>query len=346
MHACSCVGLAGHAWLKWLKRRRYSGTSESTIKKIWLFYAVQLHNKDMATNLNLIRTFMLVAEGASFRTASESAHRSPSAVSAQIRQLEEQLGVQLLHRTTRSVKLTSSGRMLLEASRKGFREIEAGLREIRETVDLQRGQVFLASSLVIAATKIPPLLEIFERDYPTVQVLVREQTPDSVAQSVLNGDVDFGISPMMEGFDIDFEPVMQEGIWALVPRRLYSRDTETIELKELCRMPVLLLSHATALRRLLDAATERQGLRLEPKHECAQAQTLIAMANVQLGAAILPASIIPDRTSRTVRALRIVSPSLKRQIGLITARGHELSPAAARLAQLVRDKIDNVGHRR
>jgi len=309
-------------------------------------YAAKLHNQMMATNFNLIRTFVLVAESASFKWASENSHRSPSAVSAQIRQLEDQLGVQLLRRTTRSVEVTTAGRVLLEASQKGFRELEAGLREIRETVDLRKGRVSLASSLVIAATKLPPLLQMFERDYPTVQVMVREQTPDNIARSVLNHDVDFGISPMIEGFDVAFEPVTQESIWALVPRNLYPKDGDTIELRQLARLPVLLLSNATALRKLLDSATERLGLHLEPKHECAQAQTLIAMANVQLGAAILPSSGIPERPSGAVRALRIVSPSLKRKIGLITNRGQVLSPAAARLAQLVRDKIDAIGPRR
>lgn len=300
----------------------------------------------MATNFNLIRTFMLVAEGASFRWASENSHRSPSAVSAQIRQLEAQLGVQLFHRTTRSVRLTTAGSVLLEASQKGFREVEAGLREIRETVDLRKGRVLLASSLLIAATKLPPLLQMFERDYPTVQVEVREQVPDEVARSVLNHDVDFGIGPMVEGSAVAFEAVSDEAIWALVPRKLHARDGDTITLRQLAQLPVLLLSQATALRKLLDSATERLGLHLAPKHECAQVQTLVAMANVQLGAAVLPVSGIPERLARTVRALRIVSPSLSRKIGLITNRGDLLSPAAARLAQLVRDSIDTVGPRR
>ena len=68
-------------------------------------------------NLKLLQTFLMVGEYASFRIAAEKSFRSQSAVSAQIRQLEEQLGVPLFHRTTRSVRLTEEGHQLLEIGR-------------------------------------------------------------------------------------------------------------------------------------------------------------------------------------------------------------------------------------
>jgi DNA-binding transcriptional LysR family regulator len=77
-------------------------------------------------NLRLLQTFMLVAEHQSFREAAEQTHRSQSAVSTQIKQLEEQLAIKLLHRTTRSVKLTPEGAELFAGIKRGMHEIGVG----------------------------------------------------------------------------------------------------------------------------------------------------------------------------------------------------------------------------
>lgn len=299
----------------------------------------------MEINFKHLRTFLLVAENSSFRDASDQVHRSQSAVSAQIKQLEEQLGTALFHRTTRRVKLTAAGEQLLQAAQRGLREVEAGVREIQETLDLRSGRVSVASSPIMAATLLPPILAAFETHYPAVRILVRELTPADLYESVLRGDADFGIGPASESSEFDFETILKEDIYALVPRRFMPSDSESIPLKELAPMPVLLLSNATALRSMLDDSAKRCGMTLRPKYECTQAQTLISMANVELGAAILPKSIVPCRPDKRVQALRIVSPVLSRRMGLITVHGRHLSPAASRLAQLIRESIDSDSRR-
>jgi hypothetical protein len=90
------------------------------------------------------------------------------------------------------------------------------------------------------------------------------------------------IGPTSESSDLDVETILKEDIYALVPRRLLASDRDSISLKDLSRMPVLLLSNATALRSILDDAARRCGIIFTPKYECTQTQTLIAMANVEL----------------------------------------------------------------
>jgi DNA-binding transcriptional LysR family regulator len=289
-------------------------------------------------NYRLLHNFLEVAQAASFRDASGKIHRSSSVVSAQIKQLEQQIGARLFHRTTRSVILTHEGEMLRQAARNGFREIEAGLRQLQETLDLRVGRIAVASSPIMAATLLPPMLAEFEAHYPTIRILVRELTPAEIAQSLKSAEADFGIGPQPEGKEFAFEPLLQEDIVALVPKKFKPATTDTIGLRELARIPTLQLSQATALRSVLQHAARKHGIDLTPKYECTQAQTLIAMANEELGAALLPASIIPAKLSKRVQSLRIVQPALKRSIGLITWPHRALSPAAARLAKLIVDE--------
>lgn len=285
-------------------------------------------------NYRLLQNFLQVAQSASFRDASGKIHRSTSVVSAQIKQLEQQIGARLFHRTTRSVSLTPEGTLLLQAARNGFREIESGLRQLQETLDLRVGRIAVASSPIMAATFLPPLLAEFEAHYPTIRILVRELTPAEIAHSLQQGDADFGLGPQPESPAFAFKPLLQDDIVALVPKKFKPSQPDTISLRELSRLPTLQLSQATALRSVLQQAARKHGIELTPKYECTQAQTLIAMAHEELGAAILPASIIPARPDKRVKALRIVQPALKRPVGLITWPQRSLSPAAARLAEL------------
>ena len=290
-------------------------------------------------NLKLLQTFLLVGEHSSFRVAAEKSFRSQSAVSAQIRQLEEQLGVALFHRTTRSVRLTDEGQQLLQCAQRALLEVEAGLRKIQESADIRRGRVSLSCSPTIAETRLARVLAAFEREYPGIEVSVRELTSEALFSSVRNREVDFGIGPVIETSEFHFEPVLDDPLYALVPKRFLTTTKETISLATLTNMPLLVLNAATALRTMLETTMKDRNLTFTTRYEFTQAQTLISMAGAGLGAAILPKVALPQKIDESTYALRIVNPILLRQVAVITSKGQSLSPASIRLVQLLRQLI-------
>ncbi len=290
-------------------------------------------------NLKLLQTFLLVGEHSSFRIAAEKSFRSQSAVSAQIRELEKQLEVSLFHRTTRSVRLTEEGHQLLECAQKALLEVENGLRKIRESTDIRRGRVSLSCSPTIAETRLARVLAAFEKDYPGIEVSVRELTSTNLFDSIRKREVDFGIGPLIETPEFNFETILEDPLYALVPKRFITTSKETISLATLSNMPLLVLNTATALRTMLEATLRERQLTFTTRYEFAQAQTLISMADAGLGAAILPKVALPTRLNPSTYALRIVNPQLVREVSIITARGQSLSPASLRLVQLLRQLI-------
>ncbi|BEU28538.1 LysR family transcriptional regulator [Paraburkholderia sp. 22B1P] len=294
----------------------------------------------LRVNLKLLHTFMLVAELRSFRQAADAAHRSQSAITTQIKQLEEQLGVTLFHRTTRLVKLTEEGEQLLESARRAVNEVALGLRKIQEAVDVRRGRISLSCSTTIASTRLAFILAEFEKDYPGIEVFVRELTTKDLMDSVRKDEVDFGIGAILEAPDLAFEPILTENLYALVPDKFRTESHGTITLEALSRLPLLLLNPATALRSVIEEAAFKRGLTLKQKFQFTQAQTLITMATAGLGVAVLPEVVLPSKKTAGVEALLIVDPPLERQVAIITVRGRTLSPAAARLAQLLRQLIN------
>jgi DNA-binding transcriptional LysR family regulator len=287
-------------------------------------------------NLKLLQTFMLVAEHRSFRVAAEHAHRSQSAVSTQVKQLESQLGISLFHRTTRHVTLTAEGDELYAGARRAMQEIALSLRNVQEALDMRRGKVALACVPTVASTRLPSILSVFEKDYPEVRVSLRElQT--GLNQAVRDGDVDFGVGPVVPGdADLDFDTILDEPLMALVPKSFLRGARKSISLAALTAMPMLVLSTATALQQYVEATMRARSLTFKTKYQCIQAQTQIAMAEAGLGAVILPRSLVLAHRSPKTRPLKIVEPAMSRQIAIITLRGRSLSPAAARLAQLIR----------
>lgn len=291
-------------------------------------------------NLKLLHTFLLVGEHSSFKIAAERSFRSQSAVSAQIRLLEEQLGVALFHRTTRNVRLTSEGEQLMECASRALMEVNSGLRNIRESADFKRGRVALSCSPTVAETRLARVLSAFEREYPNIEVLVQELTSEALFNSIRKHEVDFGIGPKVETSEFHFDPILEDPLYALVPKHFLKWNQDTIPLATVSSMPLLLLNQATALRGMLESITKERNLSLRTRYQFAQAQTLISMANEGLGVAVLPKVTMPKKVSNSVYALRIVNPEIVRQICIITAKGTSLSPASLRLTQLMKQVFE------
>jgi len=290
-------------------------------------------------NLKLLQTFLMVGEYSSFRIAAEKSFRSQSAISAQIRQLEEQLGVPLFHRTTRSVRLTEEGQQLLDCAQRALMEVEQGLRKIRESADIRKGKVSMSCSPTIAETRLARALAAFESEYPGIEVSVRELASEQIFDSVRRREVDFGIGPQIDTSEFQFEPLMDDPFYALVPKRLLDTDKDTVPLSALAEMPLLVLNQATAMRNMIEETMKEKRLRFSLRYEFTQAQTLISMASTGLGAAILPGVALPVKIDASTHALRIVNPTMSRRVAVITARGQSLSPASLRLVELLKELI-------
>jgi DNA-binding transcriptional LysR family regulator len=121
-------------------------------------------------DLNNLNTFLAIADHLSFRVAAAQLGVTSSALSHSIRQLEERLGVRLLHRTTRSVSLTDSGLRLLERLRPGMDQISDALEELKEVRHRPSGRLRIYTQHWAASTVIAPVWQQFLSSYPEVHL--------------------------------------------------------------------------------------------------------------------------------------------------------------------------------
>lgn len=291
-------------------------------------------------NLKALQIFVVVAESCSFRRAAEVLHRSQSAVSTQIKLLEEQIGVTLFHRTTRRVQLTVEGQQLLGHAQRAVASLELGLREIREAANIQVGHISMGCVPSIAATMLPPVLAEFQRKRRNIHLELRELASAQLLEAVLRQDISFGIGPFVDhANDFNFTDITIEPIYALLPKVHWRPRATEITLAELAELPLVLASSSAELRHELDRQVALRGLEINSAFEVIQVQTMLAFAQAGLGVAILPRIMIPTLLDETLQALPITKPTMERRICQITLKGNSLSPAALELTKLLIDRF-------
>ncbi|WP_411035607.1 LysR family transcriptional regulator [Shinella sp. BYT-45] len=290
-------------------------------------------------NLKLIQAFLLVAESNSFKEAADATGRSQSAVSAQIRQLESQIGVQLFHRTTRRVAVTAEGRQLLGHVKRSMAELQSGLKQIRDSVEMRRRRIRFSCSPIIAAHYVPTILATFAQQFPNVEVYVDEVGSAGILEGVRNGTSAFAVGETKGDPGLDCDVFLEDSAYAVIPCHLYSTQGTTITLADVSRLPLVMLNSSTPMRTLVEDAMKKNDMTLGCRYEFTQTETLIRMAEAGIGAAIVPCYTLPIVLKPSVQALRIVEPNIIRRIGIVTPRGEKLSKTAAHLANVVKRVI-------
>ena len=286
----------------------------------------------MRINFKLLGTFLAVADNVSFRKASEQTHLSLPAVSMQIKQLEEQLGVALFQRTTRRVELTPEGEKLMISVRKAMAELDGALMHIQQAADVQHGHLSFACVPTVAGTRLPALMMAFARQYPGISVRVRELTQPGLLEAVRKREVDFAIGPEPEKLgELDFQALFVDDFVALLPAGHPAAAKSSITLRELVKMPLLTLGASQFHLHLLQVL-EQEGLAPELNYEFTHVSTLVAMTEVGLGFGIMPKVAVPRHDA--LRVLKIVRPSMSRTIGIVTIRGNTPSPSAGRFVEM------------
>src|SRR5512137_160669 len=140
-----------------------------------------------------LATFVFVAKLRSFSRAGQKVFRSQSAVSAQIRQLEETYRAKLLDRSAKSVELTPAGEVLLEYAERLLRLRDESVQVVADRGDAIQGPVVFGANEATCLYLLPDMFAEFQRRYPLVQISIYRNFSHKILQRVEEGSVDVGI---------------------------------------------------------------------------------------------------------------------------------------------------------
>ena len=296
----------------------------------------------MSLSLAKVRSFVAIAEARSFRKASETLRLSQPALSMQMHDLEADLGVKLLSRTTRRVELTAEGAFLLAGAMQMLAAFDATVAELRNRSILRTGRVIVGCVSTFAAQILPPILGEFARLYPKVSVTVFDGSAAALYRQLLEREADLGIGPAPTGLrELEFVPLLQDHFVAVFPRRHPLARRPEVTLAELQGLPLLLKVKGSDARTRIAAAFAAHGYQLNPAFEVYQHHTLGGMIEAGLGITLLPASSVALLGNRSFKTARIIEPDITRDTGILRLRGNKPSASAAAFQAFLQDRLSS-----
>ena len=147
----------------------------------------------MNVSLRQLRAFLAVAELESFTAAAERLHLTQAALSGLVKELEQQLGIKLLDRTTRKVELSEVGKEFYPLAERVMQDADNAVQSIMNLKEKRRGVVRIAAPELPACTFVPDSIAAFLRRYPDIDVRLTDTNAAQVVAKVRNGEVDIGV---------------------------------------------------------------------------------------------------------------------------------------------------------
>lgn len=279
-------------------------------------------------NLKHLRAFQAVAHHRHFTRAAEAICISQPALSALIAQLEADLSVTLLNRTTRAVELTPVGRDFFGACTRILAEIDGAIGEARDYARLRKGRLRLAVLPSLTRTLLPEILCAFRDRHPHVIVSVSDLPGDPLVERVASGQVDLGIGYAEPNALLRAEPLLTDRLIAVVRRGALPDEGNGLSWAELATFDVIAMGHGTTVRRVMDEGARRAGVTLRIVLESQQMPTAIAYARAGLGIAILPSTAITPGEAPDLATITITGPSIERHLSILSRNHLPMSPAA------------------
>jgi DNA-binding transcriptional LysR family regulator len=199
--------------------------------------------------LRHLRYFIAVAEELNFSRAAERMHMAQPPLSAAIRQLERDLGVDLFFRTTREVKLTDAGRAFLQGARRTLADAERAAEDAKRAAAGELGQLRIAYSWSTRFETLPALGRAFRESHPDVELLGQEMWNARMPPAFASGSIDIALSLCPEiAAELELAPIRKERLIALLPEAHPLSREEAIPLSALADEEFVLFPREIAPR--------------------------------------------------------------------------------------------------
>ena len=294
----------------------------------------------MNINLRQLRAFVSIGRLGSFTRAAEALHATQPALSAQIRELEEALGVKLFDRSTRSVSLTQAGEDLMPSVDTVLSDLSSVVARARDVAKRNTGRVTVAALPSLAATLMPQVIARMREEHPGIVVVIRDALAERAVALLRADEVDFALtSAPPPDRELSFTPLFADRMVAVLPHGHPLAKAKTMRLAELLDTPLVLMDRDSSVRRIVDGACASIGRLASPAYEAAFMATAIGLVRAGLGATLLPSSASELLAAGDLLIRGLDTPRIERELGIVKQRRRAYSPAAETLVAMLKASV-------
>ena len=273
-----------------------------------------------------------VARYSNFTRAAASLHIAQPALSAQIRNLEHEVGIPLFERTTRRVVVTPAGLAFIAHADRILAEVDAASREMAEYAGGVLGRVRIGAWYTVNP-QLPALLAGFVKTHPNVEITIREENSDVMLDMVRAGELDVALPIMCKGLDltdIDHLVYLEEPFLLAVAPNSPLASRASVAVEELFDTPMITLKPGSAIRYLIEQAFLAAGGSLRVAVETTETSAARAFVSAGIGAALIPQSVA-ELPGPPVTLVALSNPPV-RASALAWSRGRRTAASRAFIA--------------
>ncbi|MGE4238885.1 LysR family transcriptional regulator [Ramlibacter sp.] len=297
------------------------------------------HTLTRRIDLFTLRLFLTIVEEQQIRRAALRENIAPSAATRRVHELEEVAGISLFDRQPNGMVTTPAGEVLARHVRLMFANLDVMGREVAQFTEGVRGHISISSTSAIIVQLLAPRIAEFAREFPLIDIELREEPNVNVVNAVLAGHADIAMFYATSDIDaggLDVVECRTDRLAALVPRGHPLAERTSVTMRDLLDEVVIGIGPTTSLMVQARKAAEALGRQLPEKYRVTTVEAARSLVKAGLGVMVHPDCMLPTADLDRMELLRLDEPWAVRMLCAGTKRGEPVTAAAkAFIAQLV-----------
>ncbi|WP_025915733.1 LysR substrate-binding domain-containing protein [Herminiimonas sp. CN] len=295
--------------------------------------------------LRQLRYFVAIVDHGSLSRAARVLHIAQPALTQQLRQLEDELGAQLLHRSSQGVLSTDAGKTFYEHAQAILKQVEDARSAVNQSLHTPAGTVALGLPQSVSGALALPILTAVRAAYPEIELQLTEELSGNLIEQLKSGRINLAVlfdDGQLGAFAST--PLVEEDMMYITRSdSAFAVAGGSVTLAQVARTPLILPGHQHGVRPRIEQIARSAGLSIEQVIEINSVAILKSAILADLGATILPTAPVLSEIERgTMRAYPISSPAVSRTLTLCGSKKIPLTNAAAAIRQLVLDVTDRL----
>ena len=291
--------------------------------------------------LRQLKYLVSIGEAGTFTAAAKQMYISQSALSQQVKSIEEELGVPLFDRSRNRLQFTQAGELLHQRAKRIVKEVDDAKTAIDELEQLYRGTLKIGVVQTVNAYLMPQVVSSFSSRFPNVRLKIHELSAPQLEEQLHSHELDMGISFRPADYpELAFETMFEEELLFIANRAHPLADKSRIDVKTLDKQKLVLLPEGYCTRRIWDQAAEQAGITPEVQIEMNTIGGLLATLQDNSSAGtILPALTMQMKAAESLTSVNLKNPTPKRTVGIVWRNGGYRSKAALEFARLLGEYV-------
>jgi len=305
---------------------------------------IVIYNAD-SMDVRSLEVFLSVARHLNYTRAGDEVNLSQPSVSVRIKQLEDELGMELFEQLGKKIALTEGGLLLLPHARRVIAAIRDAKHAVEELQGLERGSLRIGASTTPGMYLVPQIIARFKERYPKIEVQLGIKDTRQVEEDIIRNEYDFGfVGGHLAGDDVEVLPWMTDQLVLVVATKHPLARKKSIKAEDLRKEKFIFRKPGSATRATIASHLQKSSLAVETVIEMENPESVKKAVQSGLGIAFISAfAVETELRAKNLVAVRVRDLDIQRELKIVCRRDKHLSRAAQAFIELACDRATSRG---